>query len=262
MSYSKHKFEGINFRLSGEGNEVVVFLHGFLGDLSVWDSFTSKLKNKYTILQIDLPGHGLSDTFGRVHSMPFMAKKIVALIDYLALIPVHLVGHSMGGYVALSIAEQHLNRIGSITLLNSNCNDDPPQKKGDRIRTIRLIELSPELFVNEAINNLFTSENFKKFTQEILQLKNAALKIADTGAAPALRGMAERKDMTVVLAELKIPILFLAGKHDNIIPINSVKNNAKKTGAQLHILEHTNHMAFLEEQHETLQALCSFWQKL
>ncbi|MDC3338248.1 alpha/beta fold hydrolase, partial [Flavobacteriales bacterium] len=92
MSYRKHKFEGINFRLSGEGDQVVVFLHGFLGDLTIWNSFAGELKDNYTVLQVDLPGHGLSDTFGPVHSMPFMAEKIIALIDYLALTPVHLVG--------------------------------------------------------------------------------------------------------------------------------------------------------------------------
>ncbi len=260
MSYRKHKFEGINFRLSGEGDQVVVFLHGFLGDLTIWNSFAGELKDNYTVLQVDLPGHGLSDTFGPVHSMPFMAEKIIALIDYLALTPVHLVGHSMGGYVALSITEQSLNQIASITLLNSNCNDDSPQKQKDRIRAIRLIELSPELFVSEAINNLFMPKNLTQFGDEIMLLKNAALKIASTGAAPALRGMAERKDMTSALTELEIPILFLAGKYDNVIPINSIQNNAKKSGAQLHVLKQTNHMAFLEEQSATLQALCSFWQ--
>lgn len=262
MSHNKHKFEGLNFRLSGKGREIVIFLHGFLGDLTIWDAFAFELKSNYTILQVDLPGHGLSDPVSTVHTMELMAKKIVELMDHLELKTAHIVGHSMGGYVAISISDQYLSRISSITLLNSNCNDDPPQKKRDRIRAIRLIELSPELFVNEAINNLFTTKNISLFTSEILQMKKKALKAATRGADPALRGMAERKEMTSYLAEIEIPIFFIAGKHDTIIPLRTVEEQAKIIGAQLHVLEHTNHMGFLEEQNATLNALCTFWQSI
>jgi len=65
----------------------------------VWNGFSEKLTSSFRVITVDLPGCGLSDVYGEVHSMEFMAMAIKRLIDYLGLKKVFLTGHSLGGYV-------------------------------------------------------------------------------------------------------------------------------------------------------------------
>jgi len=260
MPLIEHKDKQVHYLLAGTGPKKVVLLHGFLGDLSIWDRYTSDLDERYTVLRIDLAGHGLSDNISEVHTMEVMAEPVITVMNFIGMRSAHFVGHSMGGYVAMAIAEMEKSLVLSLCLLNSTPVEDSELKKRDRIRTIRLIDLSPELFVNEAINNLFTVENLEQYSEDVQKLKELGLKSALKGAAPALRGMAKRQDMCSFLRRNEFPVLFLSGKHDNIIPIQSVIEKADATGSQIEILEKTNHMGFIEEYDLTLGLLQSFWE--
>ncbi|MBL4705923.1 MAG: alpha/beta hydrolase, partial [Flavobacteriales bacterium] len=112
---------------------------------------------------------------------------------------------------------------------------------------------------SEAINNLFTSENLLKHKEEVARLKQIGVNTGLNGAAPALRGMAERSDMLGKLNQLQIPVLFIAGRFDNIIPIESVIDQVNQLNASLVILEKSSHMGFVEEYELTLSTLVKFW---
>lgn len=261
MPFIKYQNKKVHFRLEGSGSKNIIFLHGFLGDLSIWDRYISDLQDDFKILRIDLAGHGLSDNLGETHTMELLSKPVTQVMSHVGMSSAHFVGHSMGGYVAMSIAENSNERMESLCLFNSTAAEDSEQKKKDRIRTIRLINLSPELFVQEAINNLFTKANLKKYPSEVKVLQEKGLKMALIGAAPALRGMAERKTMVSLLQKSNFPVLFLSGRHDNIIPIESIIEQVSETRSSLTILEETNHMGFIEEYEYTLEQLQRFWKK-
>ncbi len=262
MPYSNFRSGQIHFSVSGNGSIPVVFLHGFLGDMSVWERYLADLGPAYKILRIDLPGHGGSSTFDETHPMELMADSVITAMQDADFGSAHFVGHSMGGYVSMALTTKYPDAVCSITLFHSTALEDGEQKKKDRIRTIRLFEMSPELFVSEAINNLFAPHNLTKYPEEISRLKQIGLKTGLTGAAPALRGMALRPDMRNLLGKREIPTLFIAGKYDNIIPLDSVMDQAGELGAELLLLEHSGHMGFIEEYDRTLAGLVSFWNSL
>lgn len=259
MPYINQEEGNAHYQISGSGPINIVFLHGFLGNLTVWDRYVEDLDSSYTILRIDLAGHGNSSCLAETHTMELMAEQVYKVMEETCLTKAHFVGHSMGGYVSIAAAVMSPDRVETITLFNSTAAEDSPQKKIDRIRTIRVLELSHELFVSEAINNLFAPDNLVKFQKEVSALKLMGLATGLEGGAPALRGMALRIDQSADLKAMKIPMLFIAGVFDNIIPIDSVRVQAKQLNAQLLVLEKSGHMGFVEEYSTTLIALEEFW---
>ena len=96
------------------GNPVhkpLVLLHGFLEDSRMWEGLSQTWNIHGAVLMIDLLGHGQSDSLSPVHSMELMAEAVDAVVQFCQLPSFHLLGHSMGGYVALAYAELHLSLI-------------------------------------------------------------------------------------------------------------------------------------------------------
>ena len=96
-----YKNTSIFFTSSGKGS-VVVLLHGFLENSSMWNATVEQLSKKYRVICIDLLGHGQTENHGYVHTMEDQATMVKAVLDSLRLRKYVLAGHSMGGYIALA----------------------------------------------------------------------------------------------------------------------------------------------------------------
>ena len=134
-------------------NKTLVFLHGFLEDSTVWNTLSKLLSDTYKILCIDLLGHGKNPTIAPIHTMEMMADEVKAVLDYENITQCTLVGHSMGGYVALAFAERFPKNVEGLVLLNSTPLPDSEEKKANRDRVLKVIEKEKELFVRTAITN-------------------------------------------------------------------------------------------------------------
>ena len=128
----------LNFRVSGEG-KTIVFLHGFLESLTMWDYLPLEQLGSRNIF-IDLPGHGKSPLTDKSEhaSLEFMADEVIAVLAHLEVAEFSLVGHSMGAYVGLLI-KQKLESCNLLVLLNSNFWCDNEQKKIDRLRVVKIV---------------------------------------------------------------------------------------------------------------------------
>ena len=91
---------------SQAGEHTVVLLHGYLESLLVWDDFVPLLYKRVRVVTLDLPGHGISEVKGEVHTMEYLADTVKGALDVLQIGRCTLVGHSMGGYVALAFCER------------------------------------------------------------------------------------------------------------------------------------------------------------
>ena len=107
----------INYYTSGKGSTHLVFLHGFLENLSMWDTIIPEFTKTHTVIAIDLPGHGKTSTLETVHTMELMADVVNMVLKKEGAIKAKFVGHSMGGYVALAFAKKHPKKVGAICLL-------------------------------------------------------------------------------------------------------------------------------------------------
>ena len=106
----------LNYRTFGEG-EPVIILHGLFGMLDNWQTIAKKLADDYQVILVDLPNHGRSphtDTF----SYPDMAEALAEFIDLEGINAPHLIGHSMGGKVALQFAVDYPDVAKSLIVVD------------------------------------------------------------------------------------------------------------------------------------------------
>lgn len=242
----------------GKGRAVVL-LHGFLGSKELLAHTRDALARRFRVVSIDLPGHGQSDCFGYVHTMDFMAKAVKAVMDHLRLKRYAIIGHSMGGYVALAFAELFPEQVRGICLFHSTSYADSAQKKQDRDKAILSVKKDPEAFVRASIKNLFAASNLKPLKKEVTFATQVARKTSKQGIVNALEGMKDRPSRDVILHFASYPVYFIVGKYDNVLPMQSLLDQSKlcKHGQAL-LLERSGHMGFLEQPSDCLKFLNKF----
>mgnify|MGYP002513850812 CR=1 FL=1 len=113
------------------GERCVVLLHGYLESMLVWDEFVDLLKGKVRVVTLDLPGHGISTIVGEVHTMEFLADCVANTMAALGIERYSVVGHSMGGYVALAMMDNYAKNLENIILLSSTTSADSQNGLGE-----------------------------------------------------------------------------------------------------------------------------------
>jgi pimeloyl-ACP methyl ester carboxylesterase len=250
----------VRYADTGKGRAVVL-LHGFLENLEVWfgNGFAQELAKHYRVIAIDLPGHGKSECMGYVHRMERMAEVVKAVMDEIGLRRYTMAGHSMGGYVALAFAEKFPEHLSGFCLFHSSATADSEAKKMDRERAIRLVKRSPTKYTNALIANLFAVANVRYFKSEIAWLKRMAAKTKPQGIIACLEGMKIRKNRESVLRSSAVPVLMIAGKRDNVIPLEVSEKQKDLAKDQRYVaVDKCGHMGFLEQKEITLKKLSAF----
>jgi len=246
------------YTVSGEG-PVVVLLHGFLEDQHIWNSFSRELSANNKVITIDLPGFGKSSIFNDIHSMALMANAVYYILIEENIDRCVMVGHSMGGYVALAFAEMYPDKLSGIVLFHSHASSDDEEAKTNRDRTISIIKSDHSGFIRSFIPLLFAEQNVEQFDKEINKLKTIAQKGSSEGVIAALAGMRDRKDQTSLLKNLDIPVLFIIGKQDSRIPVKKIMAQLElPQNCEALLLDGVGHMGFIEAEALTFNALEHF----
>ena len=215
----------LNFEKKGNGKETLVLLHGFMENLSIWHDIESYLSKDFTLLKIDLPGHGKSDILAEVHTMELMADEVKKVIDNQNLENFHLLGHSMGGYTSLAFAEKFPENLKSLTLFFSTYFADDEEKKEQRIKSYRIIKDAFPHYARAGIPNLFNQNERDVLEGKIETALETALSTNNLGALACVKGMVARTDKKHILENLEAKILVIAGKHDNAVKTDKTINN-------------------------------------
>ena len=247
----------ISYSSIGKG-DAILFLHGFLGNKKVWKPFVNHFKHNHQVITIDLPGHGKTSIIEDEMTMEFSAKLIKQILETENILNIHIVGHSMGGYIGLAFAKLYPKTIKSLTLFNCTAYGDTKQKQADRLKAVRVFDMNPSIFIDEAIKNLFYEPNLSILSKEVQELTNMAKNTAIKGAKGSLRGMRVRDNHVDWLSKQKFPLHFIAGEHDNTIPFSSIKEQVKITEANFTTLTNSGHMGFIEEEKACIKAIEDF----
>jgi pimeloyl-ACP methyl ester carboxylesterase len=245
---------------SEAGEKVVVLLHGYLENMLVWEEFVPLLYKDVRVITLDIPGHGISEVKGEIHTMDYLADTLAAALDKLGVKSATIVGHSMGGYMALAFAERHADRTDGVVLLHSTPYADSDEKKKNRQREISLVKSGKkELLTRTAPEAGFAVENRNRFRTEIEDLQQTIYLTEDAGIVALLNGMIERKAQSEMLHSLGKPILFILGRKDGYItPEIAAKMVAEHPEAKVVWLENSGHMGFIEEPKACAAALLDF----
>jgi pimeloyl-ACP methyl ester carboxylesterase len=245
----------ISFSVRGEGAPVIL-LHGFPFHQKIWDDFATRLSSVAKVYTPDLPGFGKSASLGKSFSLDTVADVLLAWIESEGIPQAILVGHSLGGYVALAMARKKSNLFPGLILFHSTAFADSDEKKESRSKVVTFVQQhGAEKFTSNFIEPLFVDGNNAAVVRvrEIAKQASAQTVIAYTEA------MRDRKSHEQFLGQFRNPILFLAGQKDQGIPINSIHQQAAYCqNAEVHTLIHSAHMGMFEQETEALQVIGDF----
>ena len=249
-SFIQYNDRRIHYQEEGKNNQTtIVFLHGFLNSLDVWAPYTYSYMQRVHVIAIDLPGHGLSDTYGEVHSMEFMAYAVKAVLDECGVTSCVMLGHSMGGYVALAFADAFPRMLKGLILLHSQALADSEEVKEKRLLACQKVYENKSAYIVNFIPELFYKKNREINRDEIKDLEEDSLHITEEGIVAAQKGMAVRSSRTYILSQSDFPILFIFGKHDSRIPIElGMSQAALPKYSELIMLGNSSHMGHIEER--------------
>lgn len=247
----------IAYSLEGEG-ECIVLLHGFLHDATMWNNYKSKwLKTGYSVLCLDLPGHGNSDVIENL-SIETIADILNEILKEEKLNKVNIIGHSLGGYSGLAFAKKYPENLNKLILFHSSAFADSEEVKKKRDLWLKIIAKHPAMFMKSVIEYLYTKENVVKH-QNIIQADiEKAKQNAKDAYVDIIKAMRDRPDTLAVLKS-NTQVYFLAGKHDKVIPeeVSKAQIAMIKNGSGL-ILENASHMSFVEDADNAFNALNGF----
>ncbi len=248
---------------SERGEQCIVLIHGYLESMLVWEEFIPLLYKSARIITLDLPGHGVSMVEGEVHTLEYLAQVVVDGVKALGVERFTVVGHSLGGYVALVIAERYPQLLDGIVMLHSLPIADSPAKSAKREQEIELIKAGKrDLIARLAPAARFAEQNRRRLKDYIEDLVELAMITEEEGIVAILEGMKLRRDHHAMLNESSVPQLFIHGRHDEYIPQELAEATIAKLTKANHLwLENSGHMGFIEEPELTAKAILEFCQR-
>ncbi len=210
----KLNIDGIHiaFERRGKGAPLVL-IHGYPLDHSIWDEVASSLEGEFDLIVPDLRGFGESDVMEADDSIIDYATDIAGLLTRLKIKKAYLVGHSMGGYVALAFAREFPDRLSGLGMVSTQTLADTPERRQSRLATANQV-------LKEGIGIVAESMTLKISAEKRIQdLVNALiLRQRPLGIFSALNAMAERSDSTELFATFKFPAVIVHGDSDALIP--------------------------------------------
>jgi len=248
-----------HYNLQGHG-EPLLLVHGLGENLTSWEFQLEELSQYYTVIALDLRGHGRSEVGEDDISLKLMAEDIKELIKSLKLAPVHLCGLSMGGIIAQLFAAQYPKDVKSLILVDTNAY--VPEKLVAKVLPQRLdfIEensmedvgkymaglcLGPDASANllTRVAQMFTSNNkdiYSKLTAQVMQA-----------------------DCRTILEKINSPTLIIVGELDKVTPVaTSEFLHINIPASTLHIIPHAGHLTKLEAPEEFNKAVVDFIQQI
>lgn len=256
ISYSNTE---VRFSDAGKGT-CIVLLHGYLESLEIWNCIAEELHEDFRVICPDLPGHGKSGILGDVHTMEKLAESVIAVLDHCLINKCFIIGHSMGGYTGLALMENYPERLNGLCLFHSHPFPDTKQTMNNRCREIVLVNQGKkELISRINIPKAFTGENLEHLRTEVERATQIALSTPDEGIIACLNGMMQRPSRENILSETTLPVLLIAGKHDNYIDFENVAKQVKLPAkGNLTVFENSGHIGFIEERDKALSSIRDF----
>ncbi|WP_233522554.1 alpha/beta fold hydrolase [Peribacillus glennii] len=248
----------LSYSDSGQGTPIVL-IHGFCGSRGYWKDVIPSLQDEYRIIAVDLRGHGESKSEDKDFEIDDMARDVHNLLKHLSVDRVYLFGHSLGGYVTLSFAEQFPGMAAGFSLVHSTAYPDSEEAKEGRLRSIEQIEMHGlKPFVDGLVPKLFadTGDNSRQIHKEAA--KEIGYQTSINGAIGALNAMRKRGDRNHVLSNSNVPVLLIAGAKDKVIAPEKTFSVTGKNHIKEVLLPDCGHMGMLEDPGRVAEAIKNF----
>lgn len=242
----------------GDGPPLLL-AHGFPLDHTMW----AELDLTARLIAPDLRGFGRSPPRGETVAMEQFADDLAGLLDALEIDkPVVFCGLSMGGYVALQFQRKYPQRLRGLVLCDTRAAADSPEVVAARgVMAERVLREGTAPLVETMPPKLVAESTHKQNPHVLDGLRRVMTDANPRGVAAALRGMAERPDMTTSLREIKCPTLIIVGREDSLTPPAEMRGMADAIPEAKYVeIPDAGHLAPMENPTAVGAALAEFMQ--
>jgi len=242
----------------GQGKPIL-FIHGFPFHQGLWKDYINRFSDEFRVITVDLPGFGKSPLLKSPFSIDQVAETLLAFLEERGLKGLTIVGHSLGGYVALSMVKKRPGLFTSLVMFHSTAYADSPEKKESRSKVVEFVKKNGALpFTTGFIPPLFSNQSHPDI-ERVKQIAGQATSEAVIGYSLAMK---DRMEQIKTLESFENPTLFLAGQDDPGIPVDSVRKQAEHCQKpEIQIFDMVAHMGMFEKPAETAAKIKVFLSK-
>lgn len=243
----------------GSGQPLVL-VHGFCEDTRIWETIAPQLASFCEVVCVDLPGFGQTPLAENANpeTIEDMADRLAHKLRAEGLEKSIVIGHSLGGYVTLALAERHPELLSGFGLFHSTAYADTDEKKQNRLKQADFVTNNGVVpFVEVLIPGLFAKS--QPHDELLVQSLAIAKECSPQGIINALLAMRLRRERLDVLQNAKIPVLVIAGAEDALIPAEVSSYQASLVErCQFTLFEKSGHMGQLEEPLKSIATIKQF----
>ncbi len=262
--YSFQTVDGIKVAYQKFGNgEPLVLIHGFMGNSTNFETIFEELSKDFTVVAVDLPGFGLSDkNIPKPLSRRYLAKVVSDLAVQLGFSSYSVLGHSMGGEVAMWIAIDNPDVVKKLILVSSAGRITDSSSPADFINIpffqvfARMTFFSYAFLKSTWLDMLVEKENF----DEAYFLKNYSLMYRTP--YKVIANLANSSDTSFLMEEIEqitVPTMIIWGKQDSIIPADhAFWFHEKIKNSELVIINEAGHLSFIDKPYEFAKTIKDF----
>ncbi|GAB3940310.1 alpha/beta hydrolase [Spirosoma harenae] len=232
----------------------ICLIHGHGVDASIWDSIYADLASGATVVKPDFA------RLSNYTTIEAYAEDLYARLQSASVEKVILVGHSMGGYIALAFAEKYPKMVQGLVLYHSTATADDEDRKKTRQQAIEGMKAEGTApFIQKQLPKMVAPDYPPEKTQGLIdQFSQLPVEALIAGMA----AMANRPDRTKVLREAQFPVLLVLGQEDQIMPHEKIAKQADLSDQiALATIKQAGHLSMIEQPEESVNVLRDFLSK-
>lgn len=254
---STKQFPRLAYTVRGEGS-VLVLLHGFPLDRTIWNDVAEHLAGSFKVITPDMPGAGLSTFSSEDLTIDDMAASVNAILKEEDVDKAVIAGHSMGGYVAVAYAEQYPDCIAGLGMIHSSAQADSIEKKEQRQKSINIFEKGGgSHFVKQMLPNLFSEEN--SVNDYVSKVVERALLTSGKSLSAFYKAMMNRTERISILRNNSLPVLWVLGNNDKVLPVKDLTQQTSLANVNfVYNYQNCGHMSMIEAPSSLVEDMALF----
>lgn len=252
------------YALRDGGGVPLVLLHAFPVDHRMWAACADALPPGLRVIAVDLPGQGHSELDGRPASLESAADAVHATLVASGEGNAIVVGLSMGGYVALALAERHPGFVDGLGLIDTRSTADTDEARAKRRRIADIVESTQTVDAVLGMPAALLGSTTASGRRNLFPVVESWIRAqSPAGVAWAQRAMAARPDRTAVLERFDGPVAVVVGAEDEITTVSDAEHMVHAAAdAALTVVPAAGHLSAVEEPQAVAAALALLHQRV